>query len=134
MAVLAILRSKTNAFPLSTVIVEQYRPPIDKFIIGQEIYFSTLEFPLISVNSNRTSSRCEICSTQAGLYVHSFEGLVDEGETPEQAAIRELEEETGYKADCVVEASPLVVCDPGLCKCVHYSLGIRNSSGSLIKA
>lgn len=33
-AVLAILRSKTNAFPLSTVVIEQYRPPIDKFIVG----------------------------------------------------------------------------------------------------
>lgn len=33
-AVLAILQSKTNAFPLSTVVIEQYRPPIDKFIIG----------------------------------------------------------------------------------------------------
>ena len=35
MAVLAMVRSKTNAFPLSTVVIEQYRPPIDKFIIGE---------------------------------------------------------------------------------------------------
>jgi ADP-ribose pyrophosphatase len=34
-AVLAMVRSKTNAFPLSTVVIEQYRPPIDKFIIGE---------------------------------------------------------------------------------------------------
>lgn len=40
-------------------------------------------------------------------------GLIDEGETPESAAIRELEEETGYKADEVVESSTLTVCDPG---------------------
>lgn len=33
-AIFAILRSKTNSFPLSTVIIEQYRPPIDKFIVG----------------------------------------------------------------------------------------------------
>jgi len=33
-AILAILRSETNAFPLSTVVVEQYRPPIDKFVVG----------------------------------------------------------------------------------------------------
>ncbi|KAJ6611786.1 NUDIX hydrolase domain-like protein [Mycena sp. CBHHK59/15] len=77
-AVLAIIRSKTNAFPLSTIIIEQYRPPIDKFII---------EMPA---------------------------GLIDEGETPEQAAIRELEEETGYKASGVIEATPVVVCDPGM--------------------
>lgn len=77
-AVLGIIRSKTNAFPLSTVIIEQYRPPVDKFII---------ELPA---------------------------GLIDEGETPEQAAIRELEEETGYKADGVIESSPVIVSDPGM--------------------
>jgi ADP-ribose pyrophosphatase len=32
-AVLAVLRSKTKAFPLSTVIIEQYRPPLDKIVI-----------------------------------------------------------------------------------------------------
>lgn len=41
--------------------------------------------------------------------------MIDEGETPEQAAIRELEEETGYKADKVVEASSTIVSDPGWC-------------------
>jgi len=40
--------------------------------------------------------------------------LIDNGETPEQAAIRELEEETGYKADGVIESSPVVVSDPGM--------------------
>jgi 8-oxo-dGTP pyrophosphatase MutT (NUDIX family) len=53
----------------------------------------------------------------ANLYVVSsklsFLGLIDEGETPEQAAIRELEEETGYKAEGVEESSPVIVSDPG---------------------
>ena len=40
-------------------------------------------------------------------------GLIDEGETAEQAAIRELEEETGYKAQKIIESSPVVVADPG---------------------
>ncbi|KAJ7349374.1 NUDIX hydrolase domain-like protein [Mycena albidolilacea] len=77
-AVLAIIRSKTNAFPVSTIVIEQYRPPIDKFII---------ELPA---------------------------GLIDEGETPEQAAIRELEEETGFKASSVIESTPVIVSDPGM--------------------
>jgi ADP-ribose pyrophosphatase len=38
---------------------------------------------------------------------------MDDGETPEQTAIRELEEETGYVADEVVEVSPLLAADPG---------------------
>ncbi|KAH7877784.1 NUDIX hydrolase domain-like protein [Lentinula edodes] len=77
-AILAILKSKANSFPPSIVVVEQYRPPIGKFIV---------ELPA---------------------------GLIDEGETPEQAAIRELEEETGYKADSVIESSPILVSDPGM--------------------
>ena len=34
-------------------------------------------------------------------------GLIDEGETAEQAAIRELKEETGYVAE-VLETSPIM--------------------------
>ena len=41
-------------------------------------------------------------------------GLIDNGETAEQAAIRELEEETGYKAKKVIESSSLIVADPGM--------------------
>jgi len=60
-------------------------------------------------------------------------GLIDEGETPEQAAVRELKEETGYEGkvrdvSCtlanqpgltnanhqVVDCSPTIVADPGL--------------------
>ncbi|PBK96527.1 hypothetical protein ARMGADRAFT_988401 [Armillaria gallica] len=77
-AIFALIRSKTNAFPLSTVVIEQYRPPVDAHII---------ELPA---------------------------GLIDEGETPESAAIRELEEETGYKADKVIESSSVIVSDPGM--------------------
>ncbi|KAG6878765.1 hypothetical protein C0993_008064 [Termitomyces sp. T159_Od127] len=77
-AILAILRSKTNAFPVSTIVIEQYRPPIDKYII---------ELPA---------------------------GLVDEDESPEQAAIRELEEETGFRADSMIDSSPVIVPDPGM--------------------
>jgi len=39
--------------------------------------------------------------------------LIDKRETAESAAMRELEEETGYKAESVVEVSHLMVCDPG---------------------
>lgn len=40
-------------------------------------------------------------------------GLIDAGETPEEAAIRELKEETGYSGK-VVDISPTIVSDPGM--------------------
>jgi len=48
------------------------------------------------------------------------EGLIDKGETAESAAMRELEEETGYKAESVVEVSHLMVCDPGRFYLLRY--------------
>ncbi|KAL2262527.1 hypothetical protein VTK26DRAFT_1057 [Humicola hyalothermophila] len=52
-------------------------------------------------------------------------GLIDAGETAEQAAIRELKEETGYLAE-VLETSPVMFNDPGFCntnlRMVHVSV------------
>ncbi|RYP58155.1 hypothetical protein DL770_010497 [Monosporascus sp. CRB-9-2] len=63
--------------PASTMVVIQYRPPLDAY---------TVEWPA---------------------------GLVDEDETPEQAAVREFKEETGYECR-VVSVSPLQAADPGM--------------------
>ncbi|POR35468.1 NUDIX domain-containing protein [Tolypocladium paradoxum] len=41
-------------------------------------------------------------------------GLIDAGETPEQAAVRELREETGY-VGVPTETSPVMFNDPGFC-------------------
>lgn len=63
--------------PPSTMVVIQYRPPLDAY---------TVEWPA---------------------------GLVDADEKPEEAAVREFKEETGY--DCkVVSISPAQAADPGM--------------------
>lgn len=45
---------------------------------------------------------------------------MDEGETPEEAAIRELEEETGFKATQVVESTSTLHNDPGAKKSLTF--------------
>ncbi|RYP55417.1 hypothetical protein DL769_010192 [Monosporascus sp. CRB-8-3] len=63
--------------PASTMVVIQYRPPLDAY---------TVEWPA---------------------------GLIDEDETPEQAAVREFKEETGYECR-VMNVSPVQAADPGM--------------------
>jgi len=62
-AIVPILKHPSK--PVSTMIIVQYRPPVEAFCV---------EFPA---------------------------GLIDEGESPEQAAVRELREETGYSGKMV---------------------------------
>lgn len=107
------------------MIIEQYRPPIDKFIIGEPAF-------------NIFEKHCEVLPSICLLELPA--GLIDKGETAEQAAIRELEEETGFKADRVVQSSPIIVSDPGVFRSLyikleanqHYSLGMTTANMKLV--
>jgi ADP-ribose pyrophosphatase len=74
-AIVTILRHPNR--PPSTIIILQYRPPVDAVCV---------ELPA---------------------------GLVDAKETPSDASVRELHEETGYKGKLTF-ISPTIVSDPGL--------------------
>ncbi|KAJ5518290.1 hypothetical protein LT330_005980 [Penicillium expansum] len=51
-------------------------------------------------------------------------GLIDAGETPEQCAVRELKEETGY-VGVAEQTSPLMYNDPGLCNTNLHMVHVR---------
>jgi 8-oxo-dGTP pyrophosphatase MutT (NUDIX family) len=59
------------------------------------------------------------------LSILIFTGLIDDHETPEEAAVRELYEETGYTGT-VTNCSCLLVSDPGMTnatmKLVYFTL------------
>lgn len=79
--VIVPLLRKKGSNKVETLLVEQYRPPVDRV---------TVEFPA---------------------------GLIDKHESPEDAALRELREETGYvgeKCKVVPQVSPETCMSPGL--------------------
>ncbi|KAI1833124.1 hypothetical protein DTO013E5_5537 [Penicillium roqueforti] len=51
-------------------------------------------------------------------------GLIDAGETPEQCAVRELKEETGY-VGIAEQTSPVMFNDPGLCNTNLHMVHVR---------
>lgn len=78
-AIIIPILISTKSKTLDTVLVKQYRPPVQQY---------TLEFPA---------------------------GLIDPGETPEQAAIREFKEETGYTGTVDERFQRQLLCmTPGL--------------------
>ncbi|XP_056133868.1 ADP-sugar pyrophosphatase [Lampris incognitus] len=51
-------------------------------------------------------------------------GLIDDGESAEAAALRELKEETGYKGE-VVGVTPVTCLDPGLSNCTTQLITVN---------
>lgn len=113
------------------MIIEQYRPPVGKFVVGQSSQpYNTSLYPQLKTPHLYLPFPCfflyliwdfplGILLTDAIEIVKPTPhtelpaGLIDDGETPEGAAIRELREETGYKAEGVLNSSSVVVNDPG---------------------
>ncbi|KAK7983975.1 hypothetical protein PG989_011377 [Apiospora arundinis] len=87
-------------------------------LLGRLINIATLQAPRSCSRSSSDPPIDKVC-------IEVPAGLVDEGETAEQAAIRELREETGYVAE-VAKTTPMMFNDPGFCntnlRMVHVTI------------
>lgn len=57
-------------------------------------------------------------------------GLMDDGESAEVAALRELKEETGYKGE-VVGVTPVMCLDPGMSNCTTHIVAVHINGDDL---
>jgi GDP-mannose pyrophosphatase NudK len=89
-----------------------YRPDATAVLLynpGQQIFLLTEQFRMpVYLNSSDTGLLTETCA-----------GLIDEGETPEDAAIREAEEELGYKVKELAFAGKVYTSAGGITELVH---------------
>ncbi|GAM26210.1 hypothetical protein SAMD00019534_093850, partial [Acytostelium subglobosum LB1] len=74
---------------------------------------------IIAIIGNGTDNRRIVLTIQYrppvdSLVIEFPAGLLDKGETPEQAALRELHEETGYTCDSVNTVSSILTLEPGM--------------------
>uniref|UniRef100_A0ACB8FQ80 Nudix hydrolase-like protein n=1 Tax=Sphaerodactylus townsendi TaxID=933632 RepID=A0ACB8FQ80_9SAUR len=96
------------------VLVKQFRPPMG----GRgKRKASTSRQPKKSLDTVQNSQLSPGVELIAVLICAA--GLIDEKESPETAALRELKEETGYQGD-ILECSPALCLDPGLTNCTSH--------------
>ncbi|PRD33484.1 UNVERIFIED_CONTAM: ADP-sugar pyrophosphatase [Trichonephila clavipes] len=91
------------------ILVKQYRPALKQY---------TLELPA-DLNLDFMQQLFKIDLVFSNIVINATviwlgDGLVDPNEKPDETAIRELKEETGYICSGVKHISPMTALDPGL--------------------
>lgn len=130
MADIRIVNTETlseKKYPLKQVTFE--RPDLKGEIIQKknEIYFRPDAVAILLVNESRGTMlftkqfriATYLNGNKTGYLLEACAGLIDEGETPEQTAVREADEETGYAIQNLVKAGQAYTSVGALTEIVH---------------
>jgi GDP-mannose pyrophosphatase NudK len=97
-----------------------YRPDAAAVLLydsGRKKFLLARQFRLASyLNGNKTGYLTEACA-----------GLIDEGETPEQTAIREVKEELGYSISNINKIGSVYTSAGGITELVHLFTAAYNA-------
>lgn len=98
------LLDKKTAYKGKRIVVEElhYKNPRTNQIIYREHVLAGHAAIIMPITQEQEFIMIKEPRTPVGLTVLAFPaGMIEEGETPEEGAIRELEEETGYRAGTI---------------------------------
>jgi len=140
MAAIQILNKETlskNKFLLQNIAFE--KPDNEGKLHKQEneIYFRPDAVSVLLVDKNNEkillAKQFRLATylnhSDIGYLVETCAGLIDDGETPEQAAIREVEEETGYQLADLEKTGGVYTSAGGITEYVHLFIASFDSKG-----
>jgi GDP-mannose pyrophosphatase NudK len=130
MATINILERKTvpdTRYPLEKIKFQ--KPDLEGKMHDQtnEVYFRPDAVAVLLVDSKAKTVLLTrqfrlptfLNGNETGYLVETCAGLIDDGETPEQAAYREVEEETGYAANNLKKISAVYTSAGGITEYIH---------------
>jgi GDP-mannose pyrophosphatase NudK len=139
MADINILNTATlsdKRYPLKQVTFE--RPDLKGEIIQKknEIYFRPDAVAVLMIDASRETilftKQFRIATylngNPTGYVMEACAGLIDEGETPEQTAVREVDEETGYAIQNLIKVGQVYTSVGALPEIVHLFTATYSSA------
>jgi GDP-mannose pyrophosphatase NudK len=140
MATINIIQRETIAgteYPLQKITFQ--KPDLEGEMHEQvnEVYFRPDAVAVLLVDPKRRNFLLTrqfrlptfLNGSETGYLVETCAGLIDEGETPEQAARREVEEETGYPLSGLDKIGGIYTSAGGITEFVHLFVASYNSDG-----
>ncbi|GAB2686942.1 GDP-mannose pyrophosphatase NudK [Mucilaginibacter koreensis] len=130
MANVQILNKETlseRKYPLKYITYQKFMKNGEAVDMEAEVYYRPDATAILLYNQEQQTflltqqfrMPAYLNSSDTGLLTEACAGLIDEGETPEEAAIREAEEELGYKVKEPVFAGKIYTSAGGITELLH---------------